>query len=197
MDDKTMDEKARRAQKIKKNLGLIGVSALAVLAMIGGIFAFAYSAVGGLDNDFDRTYVTSQVNVSGDIVNVTNTSDADAYIRAAILVTWKNSDGKSGWSLPQEDVDYKLTVDANTNWNSDCAWYMDSSTEFYYYKSTVAPQEITRDLISKIERLGTPPSGYELSVEVVTQAIAPKDTATEEGDIAQAMAEAWSITIYG
>lgn len=192
-----MDKKVHRKQKVKNILTVCLITLAVFVVTAGSTLVFAYVINGGLENDFDRTYVTCQVNSTEDVTNVTNTSDVDAYIRTAILVTWKDSNGKSRWTLPKEGIEYKLTVDANPAWGSEHAWYLDESTNFYYHKASVAPQQITKDLISAIELLVTPPEGCELSVEVVAEAIQTPGVIPEDGDAKQALADAWSITVLG
>ena len=185
--------KERRIRMFKVSLAVAAV----LLISVGSTLGFAYAFMGGLESDFDRTYVTHQVNVNGDVTNVTNTSDVNAYIRTAILVTWRDSEGKARWVTPDEGTDYVLIVDADSSWSSDHAWYLDTSTNFYYHKASLAPMEITSDLISSITVLGTPPEGCELRVEVVAEAIQVRAESEEEWDNIQAVADAWSINIYG
>ena len=102
-------------------------------------------------------------------VQIKNTGDTEAYIRAAIIVTWKNADGKV-WAQKPKDTDYSLTL-GSSKWVK----YGD----YYYYTIPVAPGDSTEVLISSaaqlVEHVVVDSSGnnvtYNLSIEIVASAV--------------------------
>ena len=55
--------------------------------------------------DFENNVDTEKKNVT-----VTNTGNVDAFIRAAIIVTWKDSAGNIAATVPVEGYDYNLKL---------------------------------------------------------------------------------------
>lgn len=137
------------------------------------------------ENQFEPGRVTSSVNVSGDTITVVNSnSNVDVYIRAAIVVNWMDGQGNVRGIAPTAS-DYSLNV--NT-----ASWWMDTATGLYYYKNSVAPGSSTDALVDGITVYGTVPDGYQLSVEVVAEAIQAEGE-TDIGDV-PAYQNAWKIT---
>ena len=101
--------------------------------------------------------------------NVTNVSENQpivAYIRAAVVVNWQDSEGNL-WAIPPKASDYTITA-------SDCT-QLDG---YYYYNGTCARNQgfpITVQLAAG----ATPPSGYTLHVQILAESIqsVPADAA--------------------
>lgn len=155
---------------------------------VGGTLAYLVAKSGNVENQFEPAYVTCQVNTNTcNTINVTNTGNVDAYIRAAIVVNWVDADDNVRGLAPTLS-DYSLTI--NTS-----AWHKGSDTEYYYYNQIVAPDGTTSDLVTSITVKGAVPEGYKLSVEVVAEAI-QADGDTDNGGV-PAYQDGWGITLGG
>lgn len=90
------------------------------------------------------------------------------YVRAKIVITWKNEDGVVYFKPPKKGADYDYTIDLNLNdWT-------EGSDGYYYYKEKVESNGQTSYLINKCVQLNSavpPAEGYSLSVELIVQTI--------------------------
>lgn len=168
----------------KRSLVLV-VSVLAlVLAVAGGTLAWLSANTTPVTNTFTPAHVTCEVdetfqnNVKSN-VSIKNTSDIAAYIRAYVVVTWKNADGNV-YGKPVKDTDYTMTMPNNTKWFK--------SGDYYYYPDAVPSGASTGMLIKECKLIGTPPAdGYSLSVEIIAEAIQSQPDS--------AVQQAWGVTI--
>lgn len=107
-------------------------------------------------------------------VQIKNTGDTTAYIRAAIIVNWKTTpeDGNLVWAMaPVEGTDYTLTLNLSAD-----GWVKSTTDGYYYYSAPVVPGDLTGVLItSATQEVAGPedPDGnqYYLSIEIVASAI--------------------------
>lgn len=166
----------------KRSLVLV-VSVLAlVLAVAGGTLAWLTANSGPVTNTFTPAQVTCTVEetfggTTKSDVKIKNTSNIDAYIRAYVVVTWKNADGNV-YGKPVKDTDY--TMPDNTKWFK--------SGDYYYYPDAVPSGASTGMLIKECKLIGTPPAdGYSLSVEIIAEAIQSQPDS--------AVQQAWGVTI--
>lgn len=171
----------------KRSLVLV-VSVLAlVLAVAGGTLAWLSANTTPVTNTFTPAHVTCEVdetfqnNVKSN-VKIKNTSNIDAYIRAYVVVTWKNAQGNVYGKLPVKNTDYTMTG-PETGW--------EEKDGYYYYTSPVAANGgLTGVLISECklnEGVMPPADGYSLSVEIIAEAI--------QSQPETAVGEAWGVTI--
>lgn len=177
--------KASRRQSL-----VLVASILLILAIsVGGTLAYLATQTGSVANTFTPTSVGTHIDEvkDGNVkknVTVTNTGSTDAYVRAAIVVTWIDGEGKVYPQAPVADTDY--TIDLNVG---DDAW--EKHDGYYYYKTSVAGGEKTDVLIKSASLKGTAPDGYYLSIEILSQAIqAVPDNAVIEAwgrDVAKAV----------
>lgn len=148
---------------------LIPVFAMALM-VIGASSSFLKTQKGPLVNEFLSSYVTSKVvetfdnNVKSN-VKIQNTGDIAAYIRAAIIVTWKDKFGNVYPKTPIAGTDYTITFASE-------GWDIETTDDYYYYTESISPNGYTGILIDKV----TPddsktPDGYRLSVEILGDAI--------------------------
>lgn len=146
------------------------LAALAVIAMgvVGGTVAYLVTKTSPVENTFEPGYVKCVINEDfndGDTVKknvtVTNKGIVGAYIRAAIIVTWKDSAGNIAATVPVEGYDYNLKLNTN-NWTH--------SGDYYYYKSSVEPNGTTEKLVESCTALKSN-GDYTLSVEILADAI--------------------------
>ena len=176
----------RKRKQTKRRTTLLSIFIILSLA-VSGTLAYIVARTDNVNNQFEPSYVTCQVNANDDdTFDVTNTSDIDAYIRAAIVVNWMDDQGNVRGISPKAS-DYSLTVNATD-------WWKDTKTGYYYYKYSVVPAGVTEDLITSYGLAAgvTAPSGYELCVEVVAEAI-QADGDTDNGAV-PAYRDAWGIS---
>lgn len=169
----------RRANKRKATVLLTSLALLIVL-FVGTTTAFLFASDGPITNIFNSSKVTCQVNedpfdgVTKNNVTISNTGDIEAYIRAAIVVTWKDkaddstSNGNVYGKAPVKDIDYTIALNL-TDW-------IDGKDGFCYYKYPVAPSgqdgSTTTALITSCTVIqDNAPAGYGLNVEILGSAI--------------------------
>lgn len=154
----------------KRSLVLV-VSVLAlVLAVAGGTLAWLTANSGPVTNTFTPAKVTCEVKedfngTTKKDVQIKNTSNIDAYIRAYVVVTWKDKTGNV-YGMPVKDADYTMTMPVDTKWKQ--------FGDYWYYTEAVEDGKLTGVLISecKLNEGVTPPAeGYSLSVEIIAEAI--------------------------
>ena len=171
---------------MKKHKRTILLSALAVMSAIsimsvGPTYAYlkleapshpenSFTAAASVDPTVNDDYSVS--------VGETNYS---VYVRAAIVVTWKDSEGAILATAPVEGTDY--TIASGAKWTPD-------SDGFYYYNEAVRSGQSTDALITSVSPIrNAPEEGYSLSVDVVAQTIQAKGT-TVGGT--KAIVDAWN-----
>lgn len=118
------------------------------------------------------------------------------YVRADIVVTWKDKDGNVYSKLPQAGTDY--TISLNTVSGTPIAvekWFFGADGFFYYTSPVVSGN--TDVLINECkvkEDTAQIPEGYQLSVEIIAQTIQYKGT-TDRDDNITAVEDAWHVTL--
>ena len=194
---------------INKKTVLITSVALLLLVAVGTTLAYVFTKTDPVENRFDPSKVSCavvevvekgdssentanvvQTGKSKTNVQIKNTGDTDAYIRAAVVVNWMSEDGTKVWATkPVEGDDYTINLDLNNGWSP--------VGDYYYYGSAVAPCThkdgdehagcMTSVLIRSCTSVpGRAPDGYYLSVEIVASAIQSK------GMGANSAQEAWA-----
>lgn len=163
----------RRANRRKATV-LLSSLVLLIVLLVGTTTAFLIASDGPITNIFNSSKVTCQVNETfeNDVktnVTISNTGDTEAYIRAAIVVTWKDAEnGNVYGSEPVAGTDYTILLNEND-------WFL-GNDGFYYYKYPVAPKDqngsVTKALIvSCTVNQENVPAGYGLNVEILGSAI--------------------------
>lgn len=154
----------------KRTLVIAAVLVLAVSA--AGTLAYLHAKTAALANTFVPGEVSCAVSETFDgtaksDVCITNTGDVEAYIRAAVVVTWQDGDGNIYGVAPAAG-EYSMTVAAGWTLGDD---------GFYYWPDAVAPGESTGILISSAsETAGKAPDGYHLCIEILGSAIQAEGT---------------------
>lgn len=155
----------------KKTILMLAMMVLLLTVTVGSTIAYLVTSSGPVLNTFTPSKVTSAVEETftqgtdtKENVKIKNTGDTNAYIRAAIVITWKDKDGYTMPVVPEagEGKDYR--IDINTN-----DWTLIGG--YYYYKAAVAPNDTTTNLIIKCESIGDYTDGRKLCVEVIGSAI--------------------------
>jgi hypothetical protein len=174
--------------------------ALLLLTAVGTTVAYLVAGPEAVENTFTPSRVSCVVvenggePVSGALVNtgdskndvqIKNTGDTAAYIRATVVVNWTDADGTKIWAnKPVEGTDYNIVYNL-----SDDGW-VKGSDGFYYYSKAVSPtspDNLTSILIKEAKLMDgvTPPTGaddmqYYLSIEVVASAIQATSAAVDQ-----------------
>lgn len=162
----------RSRRRSGKSAALLVSFLLLLTVTVGGTIAFLMDTDGPLNNLFNPSKVTTKVeetlsdNIKKDVY-IKNTGDTDAWIRAAVVVTWQDKDGNVYGQAPVKDTDYVIT------WGTGWATGDDG---FYYWTSPVeAETGETGVLIETISPKGKPPAdGYYLTVEIIGSGIQNK-----------------------
>lgn len=172
----------RRRRRSHKPTLLMMALAIVLGAFVGTTVAYLFTNTDALTNTFNPAKVTTEItedfdkNVK-DNVKVKNTGDIDAYIRAAVVVTWQDVNGNVHPTAPVAGTDYTVT------WTMD-GWV--KSGNFYYYTKPVAAGASTGILLTDCKPVeGMAPEGYHLSVEILASAI--------QSEPASAVVEAWGV----
>lgn len=165
-----------------KRSGILLAAVIVLLAgAVGGTWALLVAQSEPVQNNFTYAQVSCTINekfengVKSD-VKIQNTGDIPAYIRARIVVTWKDTSGNVS-AVPVKDSDYTMTM--GTGWTK-------GTDDYWYYKTAVDAGEETPVLITKCEKKGNAPKDYDLSVEILADAI--------QSEPASAVTEAWGNT---
>ena len=168
---------------MKRSLVLV-VSLLALLLVVAGGTLAWLTAQDSVSNTFTPAHVTCDVVETFDgttksNVTIKNTSDIPVYIRASIIVTWKDSSGNVYGQLPVESTDYSMDI-ATDGWVP--------KDGYYYCTSPVAVGGATDTLISSCTEVSAnAPKGYRLSVEIIAEAIQSQPD--------RAVKDAWGVTV--
>lgn len=152
-------------------------SLILIMCLAAGVtVAYIFTGSSAVTNSFELADVSCEIkeNFDGSTksnVYVLNTSNVDAYIRAAIVVNWTDAEGNL---VPAPDgCSYSLSA-PDTGWTQ--------SDGYYYYNGKVAPGGSTSVLIPYAAPGGSA-EGYRLRVDVVADAI--------QAEPASAVTEAW------
>lgn len=151
----------------KKGILLLAAAMLILVCGVGSTLAYLATQTGQVQNTFEPAYVTSKVNETFDNlvksnVTIKNTGNVSAYIRAAIVVTWKDANGHTMPQVPGTD-DYTLTINTD-GWEKD-------NDGYYYCKQPVASNTESAVLISECKPTKSYDDGRKLCVEVIGSAI--------------------------
>ena len=190
----------------KKGITLLFAFCFLTLVSVGFTIAYIATNTDSITNTFTPAHVNVNVietvtNSSTDVgikenVKIQNSGDIAAYIRAAVVVTWQDVNGKihaqkptactvSGCSHTDCGKDYAIQYGTN-------GWL--KGGKFYYWTTPVSAGNSTGVLISSCKPIKTGPDGYSLSVEIFTSAIqAEGQNASEK----LAVEDAWGVTVSG
>lgn len=161
---------------------LVCLAAL-LTAAIGSTAAFLHTKTEETENAFLYGSVSSQVtetfeNGVKENVCVKNTGNTSAFLRAMVILTWKNAAGDVS-AQPVQDSD--VTIDWGSGWQK--------LGDYWYCTTEVADGAESPALIVKcaLSDSAAAPEGYALSVEIIADAV--------QSQPAQAVQEAWGVSI--
>ncbi len=170
----------------KRSFVLLTALTVLMLGVVGATISYLVTSTEPVTNTFEYAKVTCQVNesfsngVKSD-VKIQNTGNIDAYIRAAVIVTWKDASGNVyGQPVPADAYNIEYN---RTDWTQ--------KGDYWYCSTAIAANDSTPALIvtcSKTDK-ADPPAGYDLSVEILADAI--------QSQPANAVTEAWGYTPSG
>jgi len=151
-------------------LSLCLIFALAV----GTTFALLKANTAPVTNTFKAAESGTHVDVedSGNEktgVFVTNEGTATSYVRVKLVMNWVDGKGNivSGDNLPTVELN---TVDG---------WF--EKGDIYYYKTPVAPKDLTANLLKDPITQTNAPEGYHLEVTVLAESIQAAPSTAVEG----------------
>lgn len=108
------------------------------------------------------------------------------YVRAAIVITWKDDSGNVYYKAPKYNDDYTLEIDLNE-------W--EQIGEYYYSKPVESAEDIEALIDSFVQTEGADiPVGYHLDAEMIAQTIQVVGYTDEEKQ--EVYIDAWSDSIY-
>ena len=162
--------KQTKTKSYKKSASLLIALILVIVVGTGTTLAYIVDTSGPLSNIFSPSNVACAVNADR---SIKNTGDVNAYIRAAVVVTWKDDAGNVYGQKPNG------TISLGYRWEKETDGY-------YYYPLSVAVGGNTEVLVAGYTFSETPPAGYSLSIEVVAEAIQAAPFASAEA--------AWAVT---
>ena len=174
-------------KKRSKRLVLLASVLVLAAAVVGGSLAWLQSSTQPLTNEF--TYAATPIdipeNFDGQVkrdVKVHNEGNVPAYVRAKVVVTWKDADGNVS-AKPITESDYTMAM--GEGWfEKDGIWYC---------KTAVAPGQDSPVFITEAKKAegAARPEGFDLSIEVMAQSIQAEGMQGE-----QHMVEAmWPVTV--
>ena len=104
---------------VRRRSIILLVSLLSVITLsVGTTLAFIFTNTGKVENTFNPAQISCEVteefknNIKTN-VSIKNTGNTDAYIRAAVIVTWVNNDGNVYATAPQVGTDYTIIFSDN------------------------------------------------------------------------------------
>ena len=173
-----------------KSLTRVIITVAAILSVIaiavGSTLAYLWTKTPPLENSLEPVEVSCRVNetFNGDVksnVSVTNTGDVTAYVRAAIIATWRDSDGNTyGGETPVEGVSYSVAF-GSSDW-------VKGEDGYYYYTAPLAAGQTTSALLDTLAPISEKiPKGYTLSVRILAQAV--------QSEPASAVESFWGVTV--
>ncbi len=157
---------------------LLGLAAaLVVAASIGGTLAWLTSSPSGLTNTFVPGNVPNEIvetfedNTKSD-VKIQNVGNVPAYIRVALVPSWRNNDADHTGTGLATDGTYDIDCIVGTAADK---WTYNASDGYYYYNSAVQPDELTTVLVSSCSPKSTGLTaayvGKVFELDVISQSI--------------------------
>ena len=199
----------RRGKYLKKRRITFGwiLIGIALLGMtIGGVVAYLSIYGGSVKNTFTaetevppaivETFQENTSLVKENVrVNVGNPGYG-VYVRAAVVITWRDDDGNLLAQSPVADTDYTISMGDG--------WF--SHDGFWYCKTMVKSPDGEENGISPVLiqtcTARTPKNGYHLHVEIVSQTIQALGTTDEAVDsegnpvpTVPAVTDAWGVYV--
>ena len=172
-----------------KSILMLASLALIVTSVIGTTIAYLVSNEVSVTNTFTAAQVSNEVeedfndNTTKTDVRIQNTGDIPAYIRVALICTWKDAEGNFV-SEPAylEDLDIVWGELGKDGDDADEGYWV-KSAGYYYYSTEVPAGGFTGNLIDSatVET----ENGYQFNLEIISSAI--------QAEPIDAVRDAWKI----
>lgn len=146
---------------------------------VGTTVAFLVARTEPIKSTFEYAKVSCEVTGSKENVQIKNTGNTAAYIRATYVVTWRDGNRNVAVSVP-DGYSYTLTENSGNNWKKGTDGY-------FYYTSPIVPGNSTLDSLLTCNVTYPDNPEYTLSVEILAEAI--------QSEPAEAVQQAWGATI--
>ena len=206
-----------KKKNITKSMALLLLTILVAGACIGTTLAYITDGTEAVTNTMTPGTVTTAVKETFDgttksNVQIQNTGNTDAYIRAAVIVTWQKVEADGTVLVygekPVEGTHY--TIDLNVGEEDEAKGWIKGSDGFYYHKEVVGYKEgenLTDALINscttkkatadgeteaKDVRPENLPADYKLCVEIIGSGIQAKGVADNGKAV---VVEEWGVTL--
>lgn len=154
----------------KKSAVLLTSLILVITFAVGGTIAYLVANSGSVVNTFVPGNITTEIveeNEDGVKKNVAiwNKGNTPAYVRAAVIVTWKDEiDGNVYGQKPEGNVNYSIEYNLTD-------WFL-GDDGFYYSIEPVPAESTSKVLITSCSPIDEQaPDGYSLDVEILGSAI--------------------------
>lgn len=182
----SLNGKRQRPSKRKKEAVLLWSVVTLLIGATCGTVAYVVAA-NQKENIFQSSCVACAIeeSVDGRIrsgVKIKNIGNTDAYIRAALVVTWQDADGNACSEVPVPGTDYTWTLNISDGW-------FDGGDGYYYFRGVVPKGRTTPVLIDRCASANTEPDGYTLTVEILADAIQSLPS--------KAVTSCWAVGIDG
>lgn len=179
------EKSGRHGIRMNRTAVLLIAIILLISTAVGSTVAFLATKTEPVENSFEYANVSCKMTQNCDtdgssIVKVKNTGTVSAYIRAAVVVNWIDTDGNIAASVP-EGYSYDLTYSSGS--------WAQGKDGFFYYLLPVAPDASTEGNLLTCTVTCPEDPKYTLSVEVLAEAI--------QSTPASAVKEAWSAAVDG
>lgn len=158
---------------------------LLVLALAGGTFAWLTVQtppitntfqMGAVDVEIEETFSDGKDEKSN--VTLKNQENVPIYVRAALVPTWVDDQGKP------HGVAASLNDDLDIEWGTG-DWIYDAPDGYYYYKHILSAGESTKILIDSATVRTA--NDYHMNLQVIADAV--------QASPASAVAEVWPVTV--
>ena len=158
----------RRSWQVLLVVALVLVTAVAV-----PVFARYIKQTNMVTNTFSPADTSDPVieedfkdNVKKDVCVSVGELKYPVFVRATIVITWKDANDIVHFQKPVENTDYELVLGEDD-------WDYNAKDGYYYYKYPVPSKGKTTALIKSCTQLpdAEPPEGYTLSVEIIAQTV--------------------------
>ena len=171
------NENSKPRVRMNKAAVLIIAVLLLLGAAVGSTVAFLVTETTPVTNTFEYAKVSCEVTGSKENVQIKNTGNTAAYIRAAYVVTWRDMNGNVVPSVP-DGYNYTLTENPDGTWKE--------VGDYFYYPTPVEPNSSTLGRLLYCEVKYPAEHEYQLHVEILASAI--------QSTPANAVTDAWGVT---
>ncbi len=161
-----LEHSRKGGRQMRKGKGMLLIMLLVSCMGIGGTVAYLTAQTSEIINTMQPGMVPPHIEEDFDgtlkrNVRVSNNGNTAAFVRATVVVNWKDKSGNLSSDLPVPGQDYSIT------W-SDSGWQ--KLGDYYYCTSAVEPQNVTPVFMEAVYQKVTK-EGYDLVVDIMTQTI--------------------------